>query len=65
MVTRRVLTAMLLAPAGEPRPLVFQVLLMAGIGVGFLLAQRPRPSPSEWSLGVAAVCLVAAWVRGV
>ncbi len=60
-----VLTAMLLAPAGEPRPLVFQVLLMAGIGVGFVVAQRPRPSPTEWALGAALVCTTAAWIRGV
>ena len=60
-----VLTATLLAPGGEPRPLVFQMLLMAGIGVGFVVAQRPRPSPTEWALGAAALCTAAAWIRGV
>ena len=59
-----VLTATLLAPGGEPRPLVFQIMLVTGIGVGFVVALRPRPSPTEWALGIAGLCLAAAWLRG-
>jgi PTS system mannose-specific IID component len=59
-----VLIAMLLAPGGDPRPLVFQIVLMSGIGVGFVVAQRPRPSPTEWALGAAALCVAASWMRG-
>jgi PTS system mannose-specific IID component len=59
-----VLIANLLAPGGVPRPLVFQVVMMAGIGVGFVVAQRPRPSPTEWALGAAVLCVAASWMRG-
>src|SRR6267378_454242 len=59
-----ILTATLLAPGGVPRSLVFQVMLLTGIGVGFVVALRPRPSPTEWALGIAALCIAAAWMRG-
>jgi len=59
-----ILNAQLIAAGGTPRPLVFQLVLLAGIGVGFVVAQRPRPSATEWALGAAALCLVAAWARG-
>ncbi|MBI1798515.1 MAG: PTS mannose/fructose/sorbose transporter family subunit IID [Candidatus Eisenbacteria bacterium] len=58
-----VLIAALLAPHGAPRRLVFQVAMMAGIGVGFVVAQRPRPSPTEWALGAAVLCVAASWLR--
>ncbi|MBI5709753.1 MAG: PTS system mannose/fructose/sorbose family transporter subunit IID [Candidatus Eisenbacteria bacterium] len=58
-----VTTAFLLAPGGDPRPLVFQVGLAAGLGLGLVAAQRPRPSPTEWALGVGALCLAATWLR--
>jgi len=58
-----VLVALLLVHGGNPRPVVFQITLAAGLGVGFLAAQRGRPSPTEWALGVGALCLIAAWFR--
>ena len=58
-----VLTALLLVSGGNPRPVVFQITLAAGLGVGFLAAQRGRPSPTEWALGTGALCLAAVWFR--
>ncbi len=58
-----VTTAWLLAPAGEPRPLVFQAILAAGLGLGFVASTRPRPSPTEWALGAGALCVAATWFR--
>jgi mannose/fructose/N-acetylgalactosamine-specific phosphotransferase system component IID len=58
-----VTTAWLLVPGGEPRPLVFQAALAAGLGLGLVAASRPRPSPTEWALGVGALCVAATWFR--
>jgi len=58
-----VLVATLLVPGGEPRPIVFQATLAAGLGLGFVAAQRPRPSPTQWALGVGALCVAAAWLH--
>jgi mannose/fructose/N-acetylgalactosamine-specific phosphotransferase system component IID len=58
-----VITAWLLAPAGAPRPLVYQAVLAAGLGLGFVASTRPRPSPTEWALGVGALCVAATWFR--
>jgi PTS system mannose-specific IID component len=58
-----VLMALLLAGGGNPRPVVFQITLAAGLGVGFLAAQRSRPSPTEWALGSGVLCLAAGWFR--
>ena len=55
--------ASLIVPGGEPRPLVFQVSLMAGLGVGLVGAQHGRPSPTEWALGVGALCLLSTFLR--
>jgi len=54
--------ATLMVPGGNPRPLIFEVLLLAGVGVGLVGAQRPRPSPTEWALGLGALCLIATFV---
>ncbi len=59
-----VLTAQFIAPGATLHPLIFQVVLVAGIGIGFVVSQRPRPSATEWSLGAAALCLLAGWTRG-
>lgn len=59
-----ILNAQLIASGGTPRPLIFQLVLLAGIGIGFVMAQRPRPSATEWALGAAVLCLVAGWARG-
>jgi hypothetical protein len=58
-----VLVAMFLVPGGVPRPVVFQAALAAGLGVGFFTARRPRPSPTEWALGIGALCVLATWFR--
>jgi PTS system mannose-specific IID component len=58
-----ILVAFLLVPGGEPRPIVFQATLAAGLAVGFLTAQRARPSPTEWAIGAGALCLLATWFR--
>jgi len=58
-----VTTAWLLAPEGQPRPLVFEAVLVAGMGLGFVVALRPRPSLAEWALGIGGLCVAAAWLR--
>ena len=58
-----VLVAALLAPGGEPRGLAFQALLAAGLLLGMVAALRARPSPTQWALGLGALCVVAAWLR--
>jgi PTS system mannose-specific IID component len=58
-----VMTAWLLAPAGSPRPLVFQAVFAAGLGLGFVAGVRPRPSPTEWALGAGVLCVAATWFR--
>jgi len=32
--------------------------------VGFVVALKPRPSTTEWALGIAVLCVAAAWMRG-
>ena len=58
-----VLVAALLVPGGEPQSLPFQATLAAGLAVGMLTAQHPRPSATYWALGAGALCLAAAWFR--
>ena len=58
-----VLTAWLLAPGGTPQPIVAQAALAAGLGLGFFTAQRARPSPTEWAMGIGALCLIVTWFR--
>ncbi|HEY3215405.1 MAG TPA: PTS system mannose/fructose/sorbose family transporter subunit IID [Candidatus Eisenbacteria bacterium] len=58
-----VLIAALLVPGGEPRSLAFQTTLVAGLMFGLLAALRSRPSPTQWALGLGALCLVATWTR--
>ncbi len=57
------IVAWLLVPAGLPRPLAWQAALAAGLGVGLVAAQRPRPSPTEWALGGGLLCVIAVWNR--
>lgn len=59
-----IFNAQLIASNGTPRPLIFQLVLLAGIGIGFVVAQRPRPSATEWALGAAVLCLAAGWAHG-
>jgi len=56
-----VIVAVLLAPAGTPRPLEYQILLGAGLALGLLAAQRVRPSPTEWALGIGLLSVIVAW----
>ena len=60
-----VAVAWLLVPGGQPRPLVFQATLAAGLGLGLVTAQRARPSPTEWALGVGALAVIATWHRAI
>jgi PTS system mannose-specific IID component len=59
-----VLAAGFLVPGGQPAPIVFQALLAAGLTLGLIGAQRSRPSPTEWGLGLCGLCLIAVWYRG-
>lgn len=52
-----------LAPGGEPRPIAVQSALAGGLGLGLLSAQRARPSPTQWALGIGALVLAAAWLQ--
>ena len=58
-----VLVAWSLAPGGEPRSIAVQSALAAGLGLGLVSAQRARPSPTQWALGLGVLGLVAAWLR--
>jgi hypothetical protein len=57
------LVAAIMVPDGYPRPVGQQLLLIGGLGLGLVGAQRPRPSPTEWALGVGAILLALAWLR--
>lgn len=52
-----------LAPGGEPRPIAVQSALAGGLGLGLLSAQRARPSPTQWALGIGGLVLAAAWLH--
>jgi PTS system mannose-specific IID component len=54
--------ATLLVPGGMPRSLAWQSTLAAGLVLGLITAQRPRPSPVEWAMGIGVLSLVAAWM---
>ena len=58
-----VLVAYSLAPGGEMRSIAVQSALAAGLGLGLLSAQRARPSPTQWALGLGVLILLAAWWR--
>ena len=58
-----VAVAWMLVPGGSPRPLVFQVSLVAGLGVGLIAAGRGRPGPTEWARGVGGLCLLSTLFR--
>jgi PTS system mannose-specific IID component len=58
-----VLVAFALTPGGEIRPIAVQSALAAGLGLGMLSAQRARPSPTQWALGLGVLILLAAWMR--
>jgi PTS system mannose-specific IID component len=56
-----ILVATLLMPPGGVRMLAWQASLLAGLLFGAIAALRSRPSPTQWGLGLGALCLVAAW----
>jgi len=58
-----VLVAALLAPGGEPATMTFQATLIGGLLFGMLAALRSRPSPTQWALGLGALCLLAGFRR--
>ena len=58
-----VLVAWSLAPGGIPRPIAVQSALAGGLGLGLLSAQRARPSPTQWALGLGALVVSATWLR--
>lgn len=62
-ITLGVATAVALAPGGEPRPIAVQSALAGGLGIGLLSAQRARPSPTQWALGIGVLGILAAWQR--
>ncbi len=55
--------AWLVAPGGPGTSLLFEAALGAGLGIGLLGAFRARPTPTEWALGLGAMCVVVAWFR--
>ncbi len=55
------LVAALLLPPEGARTLVWQAALLGGLSFGGIAALRSRPSPTQWALGLGALCLVAAW----
>ena len=57
------LVAAIMVPDGYPRPVGQQLLLVGGLALGLVAAQRPRPSPTEWALGAGAIMLTMAWLR--
>jgi PTS system mannose-specific IID component len=57
------IVAQLLVPGGIPNSVTFQAILAGGLTLGLLTAQRARPSPTQWALGIGALCAVAAWWR--
>ena len=58
-----VIVAYSLAPGGEPRPIAVESALAGGLGLGLLSAQRARPSPTQWAIGMGALGVLAAWLR--
>jgi mannose/fructose/N-acetylgalactosamine-specific phosphotransferase system component IID len=58
-----VLVAALLAPGLNNGDLAFQATLVGGLLFGMLSALRSRPSPTQWALGLGALCVVAGWLR--
>ena len=58
-----VLVALLMIPGGQPRTVTFQTALMGGLVLGLLTVIRARPSPTQWALGMGALCVAAAWLR--
>ncbi len=58
-----VLVAYALVPGGEVRSFAVQSALAAGLGLGLLSAQRARPSPTQWALGLGVLVVLAAWLR--
>jgi mannose/fructose/N-acetylgalactosamine-specific phosphotransferase system component IID len=58
-----IVVAALLVPGGDPQPVAFQAILAAGLSVGLVTAQRPRPSPTQWAIGAGALSMAAVWFR--
>jgi len=58
-----VAVAWALAPGGAPRPIAVQSALAGGLGLGLLSAQRARPSPTQWALGIGVLVVIAAWLH--
>ena len=48
---------------GNPRPILFQLLFALGLAGGLVTAQRPRPSPTVWALGIGLATLLVVWFR--
>ena len=58
-----VLVAALMAPGIDSSDIAFQATLVGGLLFGMLSALRSRPSPTQWALGLGALCLIAGWLR--
>ena len=54
-----ILAAVLLVPGGAPGTLTFQATFLGGLMFGMMAALRPRPSPTQWALGLGALCVLA------
>lgn len=62
-MTIAVILAWLVAPHETGPTMVFEAAIAAGLAIGLLGALRPRPSPTEWALGLGLLCVIAAWFR--
>lgn len=58
-----VIVALQMAPAGMPRPVGLQLALAGGLALGLVTAQRARPSPTQWALGLGLLAVIASGAR--
>jgi mannose/fructose/N-acetylgalactosamine-specific phosphotransferase system component IID len=56
-----VIVAELLVPHGTPDRMTAQMTLSGGLVFGLITSQRPRPSPTQWALGLGVLCAIAGW----
>jgi hypothetical protein len=58
-----VVVALWLAPGGVPPSPGQQFALAGGLGLGLVTAQRARPSPTQWAIGIGVLAVLASGMR--